>query len=102
MDNGPKVSNITYGTLVGFDTELESIKGGWDRVFTGYIGYNGASQRYSGVDSYLNVGLLGGTMTLYKGNFFTATTLSTGASVANNTNMYGNEDYAMFLAGIGI
>ena len=28
LDNGPKVSNITYGTLVGFDTELESIKGG--------------------------------------------------------------------------
>ena len=101
LDNGPKVSNITYGTLVGFDTELESIKGGWDRVFTGYIGYNGASQRYSGVDSYQNGGLLGGTMTLYKGNFFNATTLSTGASVANNTNMYGNEDYAMLLAGIG-
>ena len=101
LDNGPKVSNITYGTLVGFDTELESIKGGWDRVFTGYIGYNGASQRYSGVDSYQNGGLLGGTMTLYKGNFFNATTISTGASVANNTNMYGNEDYAMLLAGIG-
>ena len=40
-------------------------------------------------------------MTLYKGNFFNATTISTGASVANNTNMYGNEDYAMLLAGIG-
>ena len=101
LDNGPKVSNITYGTLVGFDTELESIKGGWDRVFTGYIGYNGASQRYSGVDSYQNGGLLGGTMTLYKGNFFNATTLSTGASVVNSSNMYVNENFAMLLAGIG-
>ena len=101
LKNGPKVSNITYGTLVGFDTDLESIKGGWDRTFTGYIGYNGASQRYSGVDTYQNGGLIGGTVTLYKGNFFNATTLSVGASVANNSTMYGNDDYAMLLSGIG-
>ena len=101
LKNGPKVHNNTYGTLVGFDTEMQSIKRGWDRVFTGYIGYNGASQRYSGIDSTQNGGLLGGTMTLYKGNFFNATTVSVGASVANNQTMYGNEDFAMLLSGIG-
>ena len=101
LRNGPKVHNNTYGTLIGFDTEMQSIKRGWDRVFTGYIGYNGASQRYSGIDSTQNGGLLGGTMTLYKGNFFNATTVSVGASVANNQTMYGNEDFAMLLSGIG-
>ncbi|MBO5446773.1 hypothetical protein J6A34_04635 [bacterium] len=101
LKNGPKVHNNTYGTLIGFDTEMQSIKRGWDRVFTGYIGYNGASQRYSGIDSTQNGGLLGGTMTLYKGNFFNATTVSVGASVANNQTMYGNEDFAMLLSGIG-
>ena len=101
LKNGPKVHNNTYGTLVGFDTEMQSIKRGWDRVFTGYIGYNGASQRYAGIDSTQNGGLLGGTMTLYKGNFFNATTVSVGASVANNQTMYGNEDFAMLLSGIG-
>ena len=101
LKNGPKVSNITYGTLIGFDSEMQHLKRGWDRVWTGYIGYNGASQRYSGVDSTQNGGLVGGTMTLYKGNFFNATTLSAGASVANNQTMYGNEDFAMLLAGIG-
>ena len=40
-------------------------------------------------------------MTLYKGNFFNATTVSVGASVANNQTMYGNEDFAMLLSGIG-
>ncbi|MBQ8669352.1 hypothetical protein IJ472_06200, partial [bacterium] len=45
LKNGPKVSNITYGTLVGFDSEMQSLKRGLDRVWTGYIGYNGASQR---------------------------------------------------------
>ncbi|MBQ8668516.1 hypothetical protein IJ472_01955, partial [bacterium] len=63
LKNGPKVSNITYGTLVGFDSEMQSLKRGWDRVWTGYIGYNGASQRYSGIDSTQNGGLIGGTMT---------------------------------------
>ena len=101
LKNGPKVHNNTYGTLIGFDTEMQSLRRGWDRVFTGYIGYNGASQRYSGIDSTQNGGLLGGTMTLYKGNFFNATTVSVGASVANNQTMYGNEDFAMLLSGIG-
>ncbi len=101
LKNGPKVHNNTYGTLIGFDTQMQSLRRGWDRVFTGYIGYNGASQRYSGIDSTQNGGLLGGTMTLYKGNFFNATTVSVGASVANNQTMYGNEDFAMLLSGIG-
>ena len=99
--NGPKVSNITYGTLAGFDTKVQQIKNGWDRVFSGFVGYNGASQRFSGVDSIQNGGLLGGTMTLYKGNFFNATTVNVGASVANNQTMYGSEDFAMLLSGIG-
>ena len=101
LKNGPKVSNINYGTLVGYDTPITSIANGWERVLTGYIGYNGASQRYTGVDTYQNGGLLGGTITLYKGNFFNATTLSVGASVGDSSNMYGSEDYAMLLAGIG-
>ena len=101
LKNGPKVSNINYGTLVGYDTAIQSIGRGWERVLTGYIGYNGASQRYSGVDTYQNGGILGGTTTFYKGNFFNATTLSVGASSGSSTNMYGSENYAMLLAGIG-
>ena len=101
LKNGPKVHNNTYGTLVGFDTEMQSLRRGWDRVITGYIGYNGASQRYSGVDSTQNGGLIGGTVTMYKGNFFNATTVSVGANVAQNQTMYGKDDFAMLLSGIG-
>ena len=101
LKNGPKVSNINYGTLVGYDSPLISVKNGWDRVLTGYVGYNGASQRYSGVDAYQNGGLLGATLTLYKGNFFNATTLSAGASSGDATTMYGSENYTMLIAGIG-
>ena len=101
LKNGPKVSNITYGTLVGFDTPIKSIKHGWDRTWTGYIGYNGASQRFSGVDASQNGGLVGGTLTLYKGNFFNATTVSTGAIVGENRTMYGTDNYTMLMAGVG-
>lgn len=101
LKNGPKVSNITYGSLIGFDSDMKSIRNGFDRVITGYIGYNGSSQRYSGVDSTQNGGLIGATATFYKGNFFNATTLSVGASAGNNKTMYGSEDFALLLAGIG-
>lgn len=101
LKNGPKVSNITYGTLVGFDTPIKSIRHGWDRAWTGYIGYNGASQRFSGVDATQNGGLVGGTLTLYKGNFFNATTVSSGAIVGDNRTMYGTDNYTMLMAGVG-
>ena len=101
LKNGPKVSNITYGTLVGFDTPIKSIRHGWDRTWTGYVGYNGASQRFSGVDAIQNGGLVGGTLTLYKNNFFNATTVSTGAIVGDNRTMYGTDNYTMLMAGVG-
>ena len=100
LNNGPKVSNINYGTLIGHDSDLTPIKHGFERVLTSYIGYNGASQRFSGVDSYQNGALIGQTITLYKNNFFNATTLSVGASAGNSNNMYGSENYTMLLAGI--
>ena len=101
LKNGPKVSNINYGTLIGYDTPIKEISNGFERVLTGYIGYNGASQRYSGVDAYQNGGLIGGTATFYKGNFFNATTLSVGATAGDASTMYGSENYTMLLAGIG-
>ena len=101
LKNGPKVSNINYGTLIGYDSPLTSVAHGFERVLTGYIGYNGASQRYQGVDAYQNGGLIGGTATFYKGNFFNATTLSVGATAGDASTMYGSENYTMLLAGIG-
>ena len=101
LKNGPKVSNINYGTLIGYDSPLTSVSHGFERVLTGYIGYNGASQRYQGVDAYQNGGLIGGTATFYKGNFFNATTLSVGATAGDASTMYGSENYTMLLAGIG-
>jgi len=101
LNHGPKVQNITYGTLIGYDSPMVPIKHGWDRVLSYYIGYNGSTQHYTGVDSYQNGGLAGVTMTLYKGKFFNATTVSAGASVGEASGMYGSETFTSILAGIG-
>lgn len=101
LHNGPSVDAITYGTLVGLDSDFKQLKRGWYNVQSVYAGYNGSSLSYSGVDTTLNGGLLGLTETFYKDNFFTALTAIAGASMATASTMYGNEDYAMLLGGIG-
>ena len=98
---GPKAHTTTYGSLVGFDTSIKSLKNGWARTYTGYIGYNGATQSFGGVHTTQNGGLLGGTLTFYKGNFFTALTATAGASLGTSRTMYGNEDFTALLGGIG-
>ena len=101
LKNGPDVDAITYGTLIGFDSDFEDFGHGWTGVTTGYVGYNGSQLNYSGNDTSMNGGLLGVTQTFYKGDFWTAITASAGASVGETSTMYGSEDFTSLLAGIG-
>ncbi len=101
LKNGPDVDAVTYGTLIGFDSQFRELGHGWHGVTSGYVGYNGSSLSYSGVDTYMNGGLAGVTETLYKGNFFTALTVTAGASAGTTSSSFGSEDFAMLLAGIG-
>lgn len=101
LKHGPKVDAITYGSLAGFDTSFFEHKHGWHSVGTGYIGYNGSQLNYKGVDTTMNGGLLGYTHTMYKNNFWTALTLSAGASVGESRTMYGKEDFTSLMAGVG-
>ena len=101
LKNGPDVDAITYGTLVGFDSDFQKLKNGWYGVTTGYVGYNGSQLNYSGNDTSMNGGLLGVTQTFYKGNFWTALTASAGASVGETSNMYGTDNFVSLLAGVG-
>lgn len=101
LKNGPKVNATTYGSLAGFDTDFFEHKNGWHSVGTGYVGYNGSQLRYKGIDTTMNGGILGYTHTMYKGNFWSALTLSAGASVGQSNTMYGKEDFTSLLAGVG-
>ena len=101
LKNAPAVNATTYGTLIGFDSDFQKYKHGWTGLTTGYIGYNGSQLRYNGGDTTMNGGLLGLTQTFYKGNLWTALTVSAGATVGQTTTMYGKEDFTTLLAGVG-
>lgn len=100
LRNSGAVNATTYGSLVGFDSDFQDLKHGWTGVTTGYIGYTGSQLRYSGADTTMNGGLIGFTQTFYKGDFWTALTLSTGASAGQTNTMYGKEDFTTLFAGV--
>jgi outer membrane autotransporter protein len=101
LKHGPKVDVISYGTFVGFDSDIHKLKHGWANVGTAYLGYNGSQMNYGNVDSTMNGGLLGLTETFYKGNFFTALTATAGAGITDTNTMYGHEDGTFLMGGIG-
>lgn len=101
LKNGAVISNKTYGTLVGYDTGIDTINNDWSGAFTYYVGYSGASQKYEDVDSHLKGGLAGATFSLYKGDFFNATTISAGVMETESKSIYGKDDYTTTLGGIG-
>ena len=101
LDNGPRVSNVAYGTFVGGDSELYDLGHGWDGMWGAYVGYNGSHQAYGNHNSiYQNGGTLGVVGMAYKGDFFTGLTINAGANGAEASTMYGSENFAMLMAGI--
>ncbi len=101
LKNGPKVNAISYGSLIGYDSEFRHHKHGWHSVTGGYIGYNGAQVDYANVDTSMNGGLLGFTKTFYKKNFWTALTTTVGANVSENSTMYGHDTSTSIDVGVG-
>ena len=100
LHNGPGVSNVAYGTLIGGDTDLYRLKNGYKGIVSAFIGYNGNHMVYDGVSMNQQGGTLGVTGTLYKGNFFTGITFSAGASGGEAYTQYGRDHFAMLTAGV--
>ena len=101
LKNGPTVSNVAYGGMMGADSEIKHLKHGVDAVFSAYVGYNGSHQAAQGSSIYQNGGVLGGTAVFYKGNFFNGWTANIGASQAElTTPMAGKDDFTMLTAGV--
>ena len=100
LRGGIGVSNVSYGTLYGGDSELYNLGNGYKGVISAFVGYNGSHQSYSGISMNQQGGTLGVTGTLYKGNFFTGITASTGASTGEAHTHAGRDSFAMMTAGI--
>ena len=100
LKNGPKVSNVSYGTYFGYDSSLTELGKGWDGTFGVYAGYNGSHQSFQGNSIYQNGGSLGVIGVAYKGNFFSGWTLNVGASAGSTSNMYGNDNFTSIMGGL--
>ena len=100
LNNGPKVSNVAYGSYFGGESELYDLGRGWDGMWGVYGGYNGSHQAYDGISMYQNGGTLGVVGMAYKGNFFTGLTANVGANAGEATTMFGHEDFTMLMAGV--
>ena len=101
LRHGPKVKAINYGTMIGYDSNPHYMRHDWEGVWTGYIGYTGSQSKIIGVDTNSNGGLIGLTYSLFKGNFFNATTITAGAMLDQASTMYGKDDITTLYAGIG-
>ena len=102
LNNGPNVSSVGYGMLIGADSKIRDIGHRYTGYMTAYVGYNGSHQNYDNVGVYQNGGLLGVTGTAYKGKFFAALTASAGASVGNNYTQYGVDNFTTMMAGAAL
>ena len=100
LHNGPRVSNVSYGSFFGGESEMYDLGHGWDGMWGVYMGYNGSHQAYDGVSIYQNGGTLGAVGMAYKGNFFTGLTANVGANAGEASSMFGHEDFAMLMAGV--
>ena len=100
LKKGPKVDNYTYGSFVGFDSNLVHMKSGFDAVYSGYVSYNGSIQDYDSVKIHQNGATVGATAAFYKKNFFTGLTLNGSIGVADADTSHGSEDFTMLAAGV--
>lgn len=100
LNGGIGVSNVSYGALYGGDSDLVDLGHGYKGVLSVFLGYNGNHMSYNGISMNQQGGALGATGTLYKGNFFTGLTISSGASAGEAYTQYGTDNFTMLTAGI--
>ena len=100
LKNGPSVSNVSYGSIVGAESGLKKLDKGWYSIYGAYVSYNGSHQAYDGNSIYNNGGLGGLYSVFYKGNFFTAWTANAGANSSEASTYFGQSNFTMFNTGI--
>ncbi len=100
LKNGPKVSNVSYGTILGVESGLQKLKKEWYNITGGYVSYNGSHQAFQGNSIYNNGGLLGAYTVFYRGKMFSAWTANVGANSSEASTMFGNDNFVMLNTGI--
>ncbi len=102
LKHGPDVDNISYGSLVGYDSKARKTKRGWTSTLSSYLAYFGSSLGYDDVDVITNGWLLGFTKSYYKKNFWTAVSASGGVGLGRISESAGKDDVISANAGVSL
>lgn len=102
LKHGPKVDNISYGTLIGYDSIAKKSKKGWSNVLSTYLGYHGSSLDYSDVDIMTNGFVFGLTKSRYRKNFWTALSATGGFSLGSIDTSIGKDNISAATAGASL
>ena len=102
MKRGPRVSNVTYGTLIGHESGLYELGRGWDANYAVFGAYTGAHQTYNGIGVWQNGGAVGGVFTAYKGDFWTGLTANVGGWAVEAGTDFGNEHFPLLGTGVAM
>lgn len=100
LKNGPVVSNVGYGGLIGGESGLINLKKGWKWLYGGYAQYNGSHQAYDGIGIYNNGGLIGATAAFYKDKFFSLWSANVGANSSKAHTDFGSDNFTMLNTGV--
>lgn len=99
LRNGPRVSTIEYGTLIGADDVIKKLKYGFVGNTSAFIGYLGSNQNYEGAGVSQNGVMIGLAENMVKQNFFLTLMASVGSSLGTSNNKWGNDNFSSLFAG---
>ncbi|MDR1167484.1 MAG: hypothetical protein LBK53_01155 [Heliobacteriaceae bacterium] len=91
MTHDLNVDNNIYGSILGADFPVITLKKGWKFLPSAYISYNGGHQTYSGVGMYQNGGQ-GGFMGSFSHGDFIGSVLAYGGGYNNEMSVEGFTD----------
>lgn len=100
LRNGPNVSTIEYGTLVGADAPLRSLGKGVVGNTSVFVGYLGSNQNYDNVGVSQNGCLVGLAENMVKGNNFLTLMASVGSTLGTSVTKWGNDYFSSLFAGV--
>lgn len=99
LRNGPNVSTIEYGTLIGADAPLKYLGHGIVGNTSAYVGYLGSNQNYDQVGVSQNGALVGLAENLVNGNNFLTLMAHVGSSMGIANTRWGNDYFNSIFAG---
>ena len=91
MNQGLRVGNNAYGSILGADFPMVHLKKGWEFLPTAFIAYNGSHQHFDGVGMYQNGGQAGFMGTFMKDDFV-GSLMAYGGGYTNEMNVAGFTD----------